>query len=204
MALDALPAGEDFVLTGLKSPVQDGQGADQLLVSAHTPEGPTQFLVPTDTPGISITPLDGLDLARRFARVNFDGVRLPRSAVVGEPGGAERAIERQLALAVALQCAETVGTTDRAFEMTLQYVNDRKSFGRPIGSYQALKHRLVDMLLWLESSKAATARGGQSGAVRRRCIRFCQRGQVLRGRAVPGYRARMSADARRDRLHLGA
>lgn len=156
VSLDAAPTADGFTLTGLKSPVQDGHVADQLLVSARTPEGPTQFLVPADTPGVSITVLQGLDLARRFARVTFDGARVPQSAVVGEPGGAEIAIERQLALALALQCAETVGATDRAFEMTLQYVKDRKSFGRPIGSYQALKHRLVDMLLWLESSKAAT------------------------------------------------
>jgi alkylation response protein AidB-like acyl-CoA dehydrogenase len=156
VALEAVPAGDGFILTGCKSPVQDGQVAHQLLVSAHTPQGPTQLLVPTDTPGVLITPLHGLDLARRFARVTFDGARVAHSAVVGEPGGAGAAIERQLALAVALQCAETVGATDRAYEMTLQYVKDRKSFGRPIGSYQALKHRLVDMLLWLESSKAAT------------------------------------------------
>ena len=156
VALEAVPAGDGFTLTGLKSPVQDGQVADQMLVSVRTPHGPTQFLVPADTPGVTITPLHGLDLARRFARVTFDGARVPRSAVVGEPGDAGMAIERQLALALALQCAETVGATDQAFEMTLQYVKDRKSFGRPIGSYQALKHRLVDMLLWLESSKAAT------------------------------------------------
>ena len=155
VALDAIPAGDGFTLTGLKSPVQDAQVADHLLVSARTAYGPTQFLLSTDTPGVSITPLHGLDLTRRFARVTFDGARVPQSALVGQLGEAGTAIERQLALAVALQCAETVGTTDRAFEMTLQYVKDRKSFGRPIGSYQALKHRLVDMLLWLESSKAA-------------------------------------------------
>jgi alkylation response protein AidB-like acyl-CoA dehydrogenase len=103
-----------------------------------------------------VTPLQSLDLARRFARVTFDGVAVPSSAVVGQVDEASAAIERQLALAVALQCAETIGSTDRAFEMTLAYAKDRKSFGRPIGSYQALKHRLADMLLWLESSKAVT------------------------------------------------
>ena len=79
--------------------------------------------------------------------------------------GAAGAIERQLALGVALQCAETVGSTDRAFEMTLAYVKDRKSFGRPIGSYQALKHRLADMLLWLESAKAVTRGRGEGRPV---------------------------------------
>ena len=153
---DAVPAGAGFVLRGATSPVQDARVADHLLISARTPAGPTQFLVPADAAGVTVTPLVGLDLARRFGRVEFRDVEVPGTAVVGEPGAAGPAIERQLALAVALQCAETVGSTDRAFEMTLQYVKDRKSFGRPIGSYQALKHRLVDMLLWLESSKAAT------------------------------------------------
>jgi alkylation response protein AidB-like acyl-CoA dehydrogenase len=154
--VEAVPSAGGFVLNGQKSPVQDAQVADQMLVTAHTPSGLAQFLVPAASPGVSVTPLVGLDLGRRFGRVEFEGVAVPASLVVGEPGSAGASVERQLALAVALQCAETVGATDRAFEMTLQYVKDRKSFGRPIGSYQALKHRLVDMLLWLESSKAAT------------------------------------------------
>jgi alkylation response protein AidB-like acyl-CoA dehydrogenase len=105
---------------------------------------------------VSISSLKALDLARRYCDVSFDGVEAPASAVVGVVDQAGGAIEAQLALALALQCAETVGATDRAYEMTLSYMNDRKSFGRPIASYQALKHRLVDMLLWLESAKAAT------------------------------------------------
>ena len=77
-------------------------------------------------------------------------------AVVGRVDGAGADVEAQMALALALQCAETIGSTDRMYEVLLEYVRDRKSFGRPIGSYQAIKHRLVDMLLWLESGKAAT------------------------------------------------
>jgi alkylation response protein AidB-like acyl-CoA dehydrogenase len=155
LEMTAAPSGGGYRLEGLKSPVQDAHVADHLLVAARTPGGVTQFLVPADAPGLMISPLRGLDLARRFAQVRFDGVDVPSSAVVGEVDQAAEAVEKQLALAVALQCCETVGTTDRAFEMTLGYVKDRKAFGRPIGSYQALKHRLADMLLWLESSKAA-------------------------------------------------
>ncbi len=154
--LEATAVGTGYRLTGVKSPIQDAQVADHLLVSARTPGGITQFLVPADSPGLSVTPLQSLDLARRFARVSFDNVAVPASAIVGAMDGAAGAIERQLALGVALQCAETVGSTDRAFDITLAYVKDRKSFGRPIGSYQALKHRLADMLLWLESAKAVT------------------------------------------------
>jgi alkylation response protein AidB-like acyl-CoA dehydrogenase len=153
--MEAVPLKGGYRLSGVKSPVQDAHLVNQLLVSARTAGGVTQFLVPNETSGVSVSPLRGLDLARRFSRVCFDEVDLPSSAVVGDVDGASAAIDSQLALAVALQCAETVGATDRAFEMTLTYVKDRKSFGRAIGSYQALKHRLADMLLWLESAKAA-------------------------------------------------
>jgi alkylation response protein AidB-like acyl-CoA dehydrogenase len=162
VALTATPSGDGYRLDGLKSPVQDAHVADQLLVTARTPGGITQFLLPAATAGLTIIPLKGLDLARRFAQVTFAGVQVPSSAVVGAVDQAADAVEKQLALAVTLQCCETVGTTDRAFEMTLSYVKDRKAFGRPIGSYQALKHRLADMLLWLESSKAAAAAAAQA------------------------------------------
>jgi alkylation response protein AidB-like acyl-CoA dehydrogenase len=154
--VQAVPSGAGFRLSGVKSPIQDAQVADHLLVSAITPRGVTQFLVPADSPGLSVAPLRSLDLARRFGRVTFDNVQVSPSVIVGPVDEAADAVERQLSLAVALQCAETVGSTDRAYEITLAYVKDRKSFGRPIGSYQALKHRLADMLLWLESCKAVT------------------------------------------------
>jgi alkylation response protein AidB-like acyl-CoA dehydrogenase len=136
--------------------VQDAHVADQILVSIRDAEGVTQVLVPADAPGVVVEPLDSLDLTRRFCRVRLDGVEVPHGAVVGAAQRGDAALELQFALAVALQCAETVGATDAIFEITLQYTKDRKAFGRPIGSYQALKHRMADMLLWLESSKAIT------------------------------------------------
>ena len=145
-----------YRLTGLKTPVQDAHVADIFLVTARTSGGFTQFLIPADAPGLTVKPLEGLDLSRRFGRVRFENVEVSRDAVVGRVDGAESDIEAQMALALALQCAETIGSTDRMYEVLLEYLRDRKSFGRPIGSYQAIKHRLVDMLLWLESAKAAT------------------------------------------------
>jgi alkylation response protein AidB-like acyl-CoA dehydrogenase len=162
VGLEAVPADGGYRLTGLKAPVQDAHVADQLLVSARTPGGITQFLVARDAPGVSVEPLRGLDLARRFCRVRFAAVDVPSAAVVGDVDQAAEAVEAELALAVALQCCETVGATDRAYEMTLSYVKDRKAFGRPIGSFQALKHRLADMLLWLESAKAAAVAAVQA------------------------------------------
>jgi alkylation response protein AidB-like acyl-CoA dehydrogenase len=87
-------------------------------------------------------------------------------------GGAEADIEHQCQLALALQVAETVGALDRVYSMTLEYLADRWSFGRPLASYQALKHRLADMLLALETAKgcaeaAADAVGASSAHVRR-------------------------------------
>jgi alkylation response protein AidB-like acyl-CoA dehydrogenase len=155
VGMEATADGDGIRLSGTKSVVQDAHVADVLLVAATVAGGVTQFLVPRDTPGVEIVPLEALDLARRFSEVRFDGARLPSSAVVGEVGGANEAVARQLDVAAALICAETVGTLDRCYEMTLDYAKTRKAFGRVIGSFQALKHRLADMLLWLEASKAA-------------------------------------------------
>jgi alkylation response protein AidB-like acyl-CoA dehydrogenase len=148
--------GDDFVLDGLKRPVEAASESDWLLVTATGLEGPSQFLVPTSSPGVQVVPLHGLDLVRRNAEVRFTGVRVPQSAVVGAPGVAAVSFERQLQTALVLQCAEIVGATERVFEFTVQYAFDRLSFGRPLASYQALKHRFADLKLWLESAQAIT------------------------------------------------
>jgi alkylation response protein AidB-like acyl-CoA dehydrogenase len=147
----AAPSGPDWVLTGNKAFVQDAGSADWLLVTARTGDGLTQLLVPASAPGVAITPLVSLDMVRRFGNVSFEGTRVPASALVGEAGAAASEVEHQLQIALVLQNAETVGATDRVFQFTLEYCMDRVSFGRPIGSYQALKHRLADMKLWLEA-----------------------------------------------------
>ena len=98
--------------------------------------------------------MQGLDLVRRFAELRFDDVVVPRSAMLGGLGAAASDLERQLQIALVLQSAETVGAVDRLFETTLEYMFDRFSFGRPLASYQALKHRFADMKMWLEASHA--------------------------------------------------
>jgi alkylation response protein AidB-like acyl-CoA dehydrogenase len=154
--LTAEPGPEGFILNGTKVPVEAGAEADWLLVTATSAQGPTQFVIPAATPGITVTPLKGLDLVRRHARVEFQDVRVPTSSRLGAEGAAQSAIERQLRTALVLQCAETVGATERVFDFTVQYAFDRYSFGRPLASYQALKHRFADMKLWLESALAIT------------------------------------------------
>jgi alkylation response protein AidB-like acyl-CoA dehydrogenase len=156
MALRARRDGAEFVLDGVKRPVDAGAQADWLLVTATGSEGLSQFLVPSAAPGVRITSLQGLDLVRRHAEIAFDGVRVPSSALVGVLGGASSSFEAQLQTALVLQCAEIVGATDRVFDFTVQYAFDRSSFGRALASYQALKHRFADMKLWLESAHAIT------------------------------------------------
>jgi alkylation response protein AidB-like acyl-CoA dehydrogenase len=138
-------------LDGVAAVVQDAQVADLLLVSATGPSGPSHVLVPANEPGLVVEPLESLDLTRRYCRVRFEGVELPATAAIDD--GEDNSL---LALALALQCAETVGATDVVYGFTLQYVKDRKAFGRPIGSFQALKHRLAEMVFWLETAKAVT------------------------------------------------
>jgi alkylation response protein AidB-like acyl-CoA dehydrogenase len=148
--------GDAFVLDGTKSPVEAGADADWLLVTATGREGLSQFLIPASTPGVRVTPLNGIDLVRKNAEIRFDGVRVDPSAIVGRAGGAADAFQRQLETTLVLQCAEMVGATDRVFAFTVQWAFDRFSFGRPLASYQALKHRFADMKLWLESAQAIT------------------------------------------------
>ena len=154
VSLDVRVDGDDVVLNGVKRPVESGQRADYLLVTGRTGEGHTQVLVPAGTAGVSVTALHTVDLTRRFSIVSFDDVRLPASAVIGEVGGAIGQVKWQVDIAVAILCAESVGAMQAAFDMTVEWAFDRHSFGRPLASYQALKHRFADMKTWLEASHA--------------------------------------------------
>lgn len=156
VALEAAVDGDEVVLDGVKRPVESAGDAGFLLVTGRTGSGLTQLLVPTDTPGISIEPMHSVDLTRRFAAVTFDGVRVPSSAVLGEVGGADEQVAWQLQLAAVLTSAESVGAMQRAFDMTVEWAFERYSFGRPLASYQELKHRFADMKTWLEASHAIT------------------------------------------------
>jgi alkylation response protein AidB-like acyl-CoA dehydrogenase len=158
LQLEAEPQDGGFVIRGVKCPVEAAGQTDPFLVTARTGDGLSQLLVPADASGLTVTPMESLDLVRRFSELRFDDVHVPGSALLGESGCAADDVERQLQIALALQCAETVGVVERVFEFTLEYMSDRFSFGRPLASYQALKHRVADMKLWLEASLAtATA-----------------------------------------------
>jgi alkylation response protein AidB-like acyl-CoA dehydrogenase len=165
--LTARSKGDGYVLEGVKDRVEVADQADLFLVTALTGEGPTQFLVPVTATGVTVTPSWSLDVVRHFGEVAFDGVEVPAEAVVGRPGQAAAQIERQLQVALVLQAAETVGALNRVFDFTTQWAFDRYTFGRPLASYQALKHRFADMKTWLEASAAislAAARAVQEEA----------------------------------------
>ena len=159
--------GSDVVLNGTKRPVEAAAQADHLLVTGRSGSGLTQVLVPRDTPGVTIAPMHTVDLTRRFSVVTFDDVRVPNEALVGEVGAAAEQVEHQLQLALVILNAESVGAMQTAFAMTVEWAFDRYSFGRPLASYQELKHRFADMKTWLEASHAisdAAAEAVASGA----------------------------------------
>jgi alkylation response protein AidB-like acyl-CoA dehydrogenase len=158
--------GGGFRLSGTKSLVQDAHIVDWILVAAATDAGPSQFLVPAETPGLSVTRLDGLDLSRDLCQVQFRDVELPEAAVVGDVGDSTDVIEHELDVAVSLTVAESVGAMDRDVEVVVEYAKARTAFGRPIGSFQAVKHLLADTALLVETSKSmafAAARAVQEG-----------------------------------------
>ncbi len=104
--------------------------------------------MPRDTAGLTVTPINSLDLVRRFARVECDRLRVPCAATIGTADD----VERQLQLALVMQTAEMVGAAETVFDFTVEWAFDRYSFGRPLASYQELKHRFADMKMWLEAS----------------------------------------------------
>src|ERR1700739_4647742 len=149
-----------FRIDGIKDRVEAGAQSAVLLVVARC--GPNaseirQFLVPTDAPGVRIEPQSSVDLVKGYARVHFDGVAVERSAAVGSTAETAALIDRQSQIAQVRQCAEVVGILQTVFDFTVQWSLDRHTFGRPLASYQALKHGFADMKLWLEACRATTA-----------------------------------------------
>jgi alkylation response protein AidB-like acyl-CoA dehydrogenase len=144
------------VLTGVQTHVEYATVADLFLVTAEAGGRPVQYLVPARAAGVRSVPVTSLDLARRYARVHLDDVMVSSADRIGGADAAP-ALDRQRDVAVVLQCAESVGVMGIVFELTAAYLPERLSFGRPLASYQAIKHRMADMVMWLEASRAVTA-----------------------------------------------
>jgi alkylation response protein AidB-like acyl-CoA dehydrogenase len=150
----AVPQGDGgWRLDGVARYVQAAENASLLLVVASGPDGAVcSFLVPRPSSGLSERTLSGLDVTRRFAEVRFEGVTLPTAHLLS---GGQDAVDYCVSLATVLQSAESVGAADVLFEATVDYLKTRVQFGRTIGSFQAIKHRLADLLLQLEAMRAA-------------------------------------------------
>jgi alkylation response protein AidB-like acyl-CoA dehydrogenase len=147
-----------FVLSGSEAVVEAAAQADLLLVTATLGDGLAQFLVSPESPGVHVIALGSLDLTKRYARVELADVPVSGAAAVGEPGHSADDVQHQRRIALVIQTSESVGAARAAFATTLEWAFDRYSFGRPLASYQEIKHRFADMKMWLDASDAlATA-----------------------------------------------
>ena len=146
------------VLSGSAGAVESAADATYLLVTAAEPAGRTQYLVPFAAPGVELVPLRSIDLTRRFHDVTLRDVELSVDARVGRAGAAAEQDAHLLDVAAVMALGEIVGAVDRAFGMTLEWTTNRYSFGRPLASYQEIKHRMADMRTHLEAGAAVASR----------------------------------------------
>ena len=148
-----------YVIDGEKCVVIHGPCADKLVVSARTAgndtdaQGISLFLVDCNAPGVSLKTYRTIDNLRA-ADIRFSGAAVPDNALIGKEGEAFPLIEEVVDYATALLCAEAVGAITYANEATLEYLKTRKQFGVPIGSFQVLQHRMVDMMIGYEQAKS--------------------------------------------------
>jgi alkylation response protein AidB-like acyl-CoA dehydrogenase len=152
ISTEARADGDGFRLSGAKSYVLDGHVADLLLVAARTSGGVSLFSVVGDAVGVTRTPLFTMDQTRKLARIELDAVP---GRLVGAEGSGWPAIEAALQLGAVGLAAEEVGGAQRCMEMSVEYAKNRIQFGRPIGSFQAVKHKCADMLVQVELAKSA-------------------------------------------------
>jgi len=155
----ARKAGEHYRLDGHKGVVMHAGAADTLLVSARTAgeagdaQGVSLFLVPRAAPGVTLDIYPTVD-GQRAADVYLKGVEVPVASRVGPEGGALAVIEAALDIGLAALCADAVGVMQALVDATIEYVRMRQQFGQPIGRFQALQHRIADMLIHLEQARS--------------------------------------------------
>ncbi len=158
--MQAVADGDDFVLTGTKMYVVDGHTAHSLVVAARTPSGVSLFVVDGEASGVTRSRLETMDMTRKQARVTFEGVRVPNSSMIGTEGSGWETLTKVTDLASVALAAECVGGAQRCLDMSVEYAKVRVQFGRPIGSFQAVKHKCADMLVQLESARSAAYYAG--------------------------------------------
>ncbi len=154
------PRAQGFTLNGVSDFVSHGDCADLLVVLARAPlsqgaEGISAVVIPAASPGVTIRPHVMLDLTRPMSRVELNAVSVTREQLLGEPAAAGSAVEEALDRARIALASEALGGAEHVLEMTTAYVKERVQFGRPIGGFQAIKHRLADMMIEMEAAKSA-------------------------------------------------
>ena len=157
ITLVAAESGGSYTLTGEKMFVLDGHTANLIVVAARTAgssgtDGISFFTVSGDADGLSRTALSTMDQTRKQAKLDFQNVV---AEPLGTPGSQWEALSKTLDQAAVALANECVGGAQFVLDMSVQYAKDRVQFGRPIGSFQAIKHKCADMLLEVESSKSA-------------------------------------------------
>ena len=141
-----------YVITGVKQVVEAAPEADLILVTARADDGVGHFLVERSRPGVTVRPQRGLDPTRAFGAVEFAAIHVPETArCTGD------LTELAYCAAIAIQAAETAASMRHVFDTTIGWVTNRYAFGRVIGSYQAIKHRLAEHLLAVEVAAGVTA-----------------------------------------------
>jgi alkylation response protein AidB-like acyl-CoA dehydrogenase len=152
MRLDATPFGDHYLLNGHKAYVLDGHTADLIVTVGRIGDDLAFFAVEHDAEGLDRTPLPTLDMTRGQARIVFTNTP---GRLIGSPQIARNALARTLDLAAIGLAAEMVGGAQRCLDMSVSYAKTRVQFGRPIGSFQAIKHKCANMLLEVESARTA-------------------------------------------------
>jgi alkylation response protein AidB-like acyl-CoA dehydrogenase len=158
-------SGNDYVLRGEKRYVVDGASADLIVLAARAPgsqaaSGVSLFALPGNSAGLSREAIPTLDQTRRLATLRLAGVRVPASARLGAEGEAWPALETALQRAAIALAAEQLGGAQRALDLAVAYAKERVQFGRPIGSFQSLKHTLADVMVRVEAARSAVYYAG--------------------------------------------
>ena len=156
ITMEATASGDGFTLTGTKMFVLDGHTASLIIVAARTAKGVSLFTVAGDAAGLTRTALSTMDQTRKQAKLEFAGTP---ATLLGTEGEGWAVLSTVLDLAAVGLAAEQVGGAQKVLEMAVEYAKVRVQFGRPIGSFQAIKHKCADMLLEVESAKSAAYYG---------------------------------------------
>jgi alkylation response protein AidB-like acyl-CoA dehydrogenase len=156
ITMAASGSGDSWTLSGTKMFVLDGHTASLILVAARTAAGVSLFVVDGDAAGLTRTPLSTMDQTRKQAKLEFANTP---AKLIGTDGQGWSVLSTVLDLAAVALAAEQVGGAQKVLEMAVEYAKVRVQFGRPIGSFQAIKHKCADMLLEVESAKSAAYYG---------------------------------------------